>query len=86
MEESHSMKWIIAVAALLIGLGAGFYYGNVRGVKAGVAQEKDVEAARQKAADTEAAKALNPFGQTSSNPFDKAKVNPFDKVKVNPFQ
>lgn len=86
MEKPNSMSWIVAVIALLLGLGAGYYYGNLKGVQKGVAQELAAADAKKKAAAEEATKAVNPFEQNTANPFGKAPTNPFDKVQVNPFQ
>ena len=75
-------KWIWVLVALLVGLGGGYYYGNVQGV----AKEKAAEESRKKDAEKEAAKAVNPFEQTTANPFEKSPTNPFENVKVNPFK
>lgn len=91
MEQRNSMmQWVIGVLALVVGMGGGYYYGNMmghnRGVEAGIAQEKAAEIARREAAEREAASAINPFNQGSANPFEKASANPFDDVNVNPFK
>lgn len=82
-----------AVAALAIGLGAGYWYGHnvgrARGVDQGRVEEKArqdtlaIEARRQ--AEKEAAKAVNVFEQANLNPFSKSQTNPYEKVKINPF-
>lgn len=80
------MKWVWVVVALIVGLGGGYYYGNMQGVTKGVAQEKATAEARKSVAEAEAAKAVNPFEQTTINPFEKSPTNPFENVKVNPFK
>lgn len=80
------MKYIVSVAALVIGLGGGYYFGYDSGFKKGIAAEKAAVEARRLEAEKEAAKAVNPFEQTTTNPFEKAPTNPFEKVKVNPFE
>ncbi|TSD03554.1 MAG: hypothetical protein Greene071436_307 [Parcubacteria group bacterium Greene0714_36] len=83
-------QWGVAVAALIVGLGAGYYYGGsvgrARGVADGVAQEKQAQADRTAAAEREAAKAVNPFEQAAGNPLGNTSANPFENVKVNPFK
>lgn len=81
-QNQDFQKWIWVLVALLVGLGGGYYYGNVRGVS----QEKAAEEARKKDAEKEAAKAVNPFEQTTTNPFEKSPTNPYDNVNVNPFK
>ena len=85
MEQSNMMKWVAALVALVVGGGIGYYYGNVKGVDAGIAREKAAAEARRKEAEQEAAKAVNPFNQ-AGNPFEKVPTNPFEDVKVNPFK
>ncbi len=91
MEQGFNfLRWAWVFLALVIGLGGGYYYGNIAGVKDGIEQgilrEKATVEARKKEAGKEAAKAVNPFGQATVNPFDKTPTNPFEKVKINPFE
>lgn len=79
------MKWVVVAAALVVGGGIGYYYGNVKGVAEGIAQEKAAIEARRKEAEQKAAQAVNPFNQ-GANPFEKVQTNPFEDVKVNPFK
>ena len=39
-QESHPWHWVFISAALVAGLGAGYYYGDVKGVEKGIAEEK----------------------------------------------
>lgn len=79
MEDNVPFIWIFAVvAALILGLGGGYYYGFVKGESAA----KDAIAAEAK----KAAEAANPFSQTGSNPLENVTTNPFESVKINPFK
>jgi uncharacterized protein HemX len=77
---------LTAVIALAIGLGAGYYYGNLRGLTkgktAGIEQGKQELLAKQKKAEEEMLKKI----REAANPFNKeVKVNPFSKTYKNPF-
>lgn len=94
-QNTNYIQWVLAIAAIGVGLVGGYFYGNTVGVKKGVeqgvtqgigqgvAQEKAAEASRKKEAEKAAAKAVNVFDQTKVNPL-KAP-NPFD-AKLNPFK
>ena len=75
-----------AIAALVIGLAVGFWFGNQRGYNKATADVKQVQEAAAKQAGTEAANAANPFKVV--NPLEKVQTNPFEKAKqvLNPFQ
>lgn len=81
--------WIIGVVLLLVGLGAGYWYGSYqaydKGYQKAVSDAKATqEAVAQKAAE-DAAKAANPF--QAQNPLEGVTANPFEKAKqvLNPF-
>lgn len=78
--------WAYVVAALAVGAGVGYYYGNVTGVQQGIVKERAAEEFRKKEAEKEAAKAVNPFEKATANPFEKAPTNPFENVQTNPFK
>jgi len=83
---------LIGLVALVIGLGAGYYYGNMTGVKSGVERGKaDLLREQEKSAEEEAKAAqdkileqINPFGN-EVNPFEGGYINPFEGASVNPF-
>ena len=81
---------ILAIVALVIGAGAGWWLGNIQGYEkgyeqAGVDAKKVEEKAAQQALE-EASKAANPF--QAVNPLEGIETNPFEKVKdiLNPFE
>ena len=92
MEKKSSGAAVIAIAVitLLIGAGAGYWYGGKMGYQKGYAKaEADVKKVQEEAgkkAVEEAAKAANPFNV--ANPLEQVEANPFDKLKkaLNPFE
>ena len=81
---------ILAVLALAIGAGAGWWLGNSQGYEkgyeqAGVDAKKVEEKAAQQALE-EASKAANPF--QAVNPLEGIETNPFETVKdiLNPLE
>jgi hypothetical protein len=82
---SKAGAWVLAVVALLVGLGGGFWYGESAGRERAAA---DVEAQQEelaKKAGEDAAKAANPF--QTVNPLEGVEANPFESAKkaLNPF-
>ncbi|MBI4920035.1 hypothetical protein HY838_01980 [Candidatus Azambacteria bacterium] len=83
MEEKSPLLWIFAViAALLLGLGGGYYYGDKIGYKKAQADAKAIAEAEAK----KAAEAANPFKSAATNPLENVTANPLEKVKLNPFK
>ena len=74
--------WVFIVLTLIIGLGAGWWYGDTAGYKRGETLQEEVA----KKAGEAAAKAANPF--QAVNPLGTVEANPFEKAKkvLNPFQ
>lgn len=87
---SHSKLVAVAIIALIVGVGAGYWYGGSSGYARGYQQaETDIQAIGQASAQkatNEAAKAANPF--QAVNPLEGVEANPFEKAKkvLNPFQ
>lgn len=77
---------IIAIAVLIVGLAAGYYYGQQKGYQKAESDIKKLDEAAAKKATEEAAKAANPF--QSVNPLQGVEANPFQKIKkvLNPFE
>ena len=77
---------IIAVVVLVIGLAAGYFYGQQQGYKKAETDIKKLDEVAAKKATDEAAKAANPF--QAVNPLEGVEANPFQKVKkvLNPFE
>ena len=81
---------VTAVIMLLIGAGAGYWYGGTAGYKRGYAKaEVDIKQIQEEAgkkATAEAAKAANPFNV--ANPLEKVEADPLQKLKktLNPFE
>ena len=89
--------WAVGAAALIIGAGFGYWFGNAQGFLKGEktgydnAYQKalaDTKAAQEEVArkaTEEAAKAANPFQK--QNPLEGVTANPFDEAakKLNPF-
>ena len=67
------------LVALVLGVGAGYWYGKLAGFQAGVDSQKEI-------AIENAAKGINPFDEASTNPFDSDAANPFAGIKTNPFE
>lgn len=92
MENNKSI--LIAIAALVVGLAAGYVYGGKVGYKKGddagykraEADVKKLQTAAGEKAAQEATKAANPF--QAVNPLEGVEANPFEKAKkvLNPFQ
>lgn len=86
---SKTIAIIIAVAALVVGLGAGYYYGNKtgfnKGKEVGIAQERKAQEDLLKKASGEAM--VNPADYIpETNPLEGAKTNPFEGGYKNPFK
>lgn len=89
MGDNNNIKlpWVAYIfAALFVGAGVGYWYGNISGKEQGralvleeqrIAQEEALRKAQE-----EIVKAANPFEAT--NPLENAYQNPF-KANVNPF-
>jgi predicted RNase H-related nuclease YkuK (DUF458 family) len=80
----NNSKLIIGVIlALVIGAGAGYYFGNANGEKAGIASGRQQILDEQKKEQEEALRAA----QEAANPFSDVtdKANPFKDVYKNPF-
>lgn len=84
---------IVAVIALVVGLGAGYWFGNRQagsaydaGYAKALADAQATQDAAAKKAGEDAAKAANPF--QASNPLEGVSANPFDQAKkvLNPFE
>ena len=77
---------IIAVVVLVIGLAAGYYYGQQKGYQKAESDIKKLDETAAKKATDEAAKAANPF--QTVNPLQDVEANPFQKLKkvLNPFE
>ncbi|OGZ45698.1 MAG: hypothetical protein A3C84_04595 [Candidatus Ryanbacteria bacterium RIFCSPHIGHO2_02_FULL_48_12] len=96
MEEttqSHSSSWLAyAIIALLVGGGAGFWFGQEIGREAGYARaeaeilENAALVERARAADNADTATQNPLAEVKTNPLEGVKTNPFEDVKLNPFE
>lgn len=85
MGENNKL-WKLVLAALVVGLAGGYWFGDSRGY--GRAQD-DVKKLQEEAAAKaagDAAKAANPF--QAVNPLSGVEANPFEKAKnvLNPFK
>ncbi len=82
MREDKRLALIIIIA-LAAGIAAGYYYGNSRGVAAGVEKGRQEILAERKRAEEEALKKV----QDAANPFSGAEdaANPFKDTYKNPF-
>ena len=82
---SKSGTWLLALVALLIGLGGGFWYGESAGRARAAADLKAQQDELTAKAGADAAKAANPF--QTVNPLEGVKANPFESAKkaLNPF-
>jgi len=83
---------IVAVLALILGLGAGYWFGSSgtttaydAGYEKAIGDAKATQEAAAKKAGEEAAAAANPF--QAENPLAGVDANPFEKAKkiLNPF-
>lgn len=82
---SKTTAIIITAAALILGLAGGFYYGNLKGKEAGIAQEKKAQEDLIKKASGETM--VNPADYIpETNPLKEVKTNPFEGVYQNPFK
>ena len=86
---SKTSAIIIAVAVLIVGLGAGFTYGKKigfdKGKESGIAQEKKAQEDFLKKASGESM--VNPADYIpETNPLKDAKTNPFEGIYQNPFK
>jgi hypothetical protein len=96
MEEttqSYSSSWLAyAIIALLVGGGAGFWFGQEMGLETGYARaeaeaaENAASVERARVADNTNTKAQNPLAEVKTNPLEGVKTNPFEDVKLNPFE
>jgi len=75
-EEKGNILWAFVALALIVGAGAGYFFGNSKGRNDLLAEQKAAEEAALKAAQEEIVKQANPFGE-SANPFDGGYQNPF---------
>ena len=84
---------IVAVLALILGLGAGYWFGSSRtgsaysaGYEKALADAKATQGAAAKKAADDAAAAANPF--QAENPLAGVDANPFEQAKkvLNPFE
>ena len=75
-EEKNTMLWAFVALALIIGAGAGYFFGNSKGRSDLLAEQKAAEEAALKAAQEEIVKQANPF-EESANPFEGGYQNPF---------
>lgn len=85
MGENNKL-WKLVLAALVVGLVGGYWFGDNRGYSRAQADVKKAqEEAASKAAE-DAAKAANPF--QAVNPLSGVEANPFEKTKnlLNPFK
>ena len=82
---SKAGAWVLAVVALLVGIGGGFWYGESAGRARAQADVKAQQEELAKKAGEDAAKAANPF--QTVNPLEGVKANPFESAKkaLNPF-
>lgn len=69
----------VVLIAVAVGLGAGYWYGNLTGYNRGVESQQKVVA-------NNAARTINPFSNTDTNPFDETTANPYSNIKTNPFE
>lgn len=74
------------LAALLIGVGAGYWYGNLSGIQAGMDKQKEIYALERVQEEEQLTSAANPFQESSVNPFKESPANPYKDVKTNPFE
>lgn len=86
MTRNYISDISVVIIALLIGVGAGYWYGNLSGVQAGIEQQKTIQALQEKQAEKELTSAANPFNTASTNPFSESPANPYKDVKTNPFE
>ena len=81
---NNNIKIIICVvAALIVGLAGGYYYGNSVAYEKGVAAGRQALLGEQKDEEETALKEI----QEAANPFAKIeeKANPFKDAYTNPF-
>lgn len=78
--------WVWVLAALVVGLVGGYWYGNKSGYDRAGADVKKLQEEVSKKATGDAAKAANPF--QAVNPLQGVNANPFEKAKkiLNPFR
>lgn len=78
---------LISIAMIFLGFGAGYYYGDIKGVDKGIEEGKLLGRAEllseQEAADKAALEEI----QKAANPFEEVeeKANPFKDTYKNPF-
>jgi hypothetical protein len=80
MENNNKKVILIAVIAAILGLGGGYFLGNLTGKKSGLAE--GIATGRQQILDEQlkaAQEAANPFSDVmdKANPFKDAYKNPF---------
>ena len=80
---------LVVVVCLVVGLGAGYWYGSSKTYQAGydkaISDTKAAQGELAQKASADAAKAANPF--QVQNPLEGVKANPFEEAakKLNPF-
>ena len=72
------VKWILIGAALILGIGGGYYYA--------VQKERAAQEATNVANEKAATDVVNPFENTTVNPFKDSPANPYKDIKTNPFE
>ena len=100
MNIANKSAWIVGAVSVVIGLGAGYVYGNSQavtsyqsGFKSGrdsgyqeaIAAAKTTQEEVARKATEQAAQAANPF--RTENPLEGVTANPFEDAakKLNPF-
>ena len=87
--DNPNKIWVVAVIALIVGLGGGYLYGSFQAYDKGYEKAiADAQATQQAAADKaaqDAARAANPF--QAANPLEGVTANPFEEAQraLNPF-
>lgn len=77
MQQNNNIILLGAVlfVGLLVGAGAGYYFGYDNGWEGAVAES----------AKTDNAATVNPYADVETNPLQDVKTNPYEDVKLNPF-
>lgn len=85
MGENNKL-WKLVLAALVVGLVGGYWFGDSRGYGRAQADVKKLQEEAAAKAAGDAAKAANPF--QAVNPLSGVEANPFEKAKnlLNPFK
>ncbi|TSC62463.1 MAG: hypothetical protein G01um101448_683 [Parcubacteria group bacterium Gr01-1014_48] len=90
MEQGKGTNPMIVavVAALVMGLAGGYYYGFTRGKATVVAEQDKAAQVAAEEAQQQLAEQANPFGseeESAVNPFTETYENPFEGGGFNPF-